>query len=189
MFLKMNLLKKAIKEAWQTCGLRITNTGDGFALLGGYWYVWLEADTMPNKVKAAVIELAGELPEPGRPFKAQKGMKNQYEIEENDFFWIRQREDTVTKLMPRNVFFRYYDTIYQLVEKADKKIIAFNAAMMDMVDVSQIDPGESAPTDPMDYINGIYWQNDRCSYFLLPADIQKKEHIEFLNSLEQIKLI
>lgn len=66
MFLKMNAFKALTKKAYNTTGLTVGNDGEGIYLMGGYWSIWLERTMMPKKAKAAIIELIGSIPAPGR---------------------------------------------------------------------------------------------------------------------------
>lgn len=189
MFLKLSILKAAMKEAYTGGGLRIANTGDGFALLGSYWYVWLENVTMPKKVRAAIVELVGELPAEGEAYKAQKGYDNQYEITENHHFWIRQQEKGTQRMFPTRTYIEVIEggKLYQLV-RSKGELQAFNARILAMVDGGEIDEGEAYYTDPVEVLGGIYWQNDRCSYWLLPAAVEKEQQIECLKEMAYLEL-
>lgn len=189
MFLKLKILKGAMKQAYNGGGLRIMNTGDGFALLGAYWYVWLENATMPKKVRAAIVELVGELPAEGEAYKAQKDADNQYMIAENNYFWIRQKESGTKEMFPTRTYVELSNgsDLYQLV-RCGAELKAFNANMVRMVDGNEIEEGEGYYTDPVEVYGGIYWQNDRCSYWLLPAAVEGKEKMECLEGMSHLNL-
>ena len=87
MFLHMPTLKKLLKSAYNHSNLTIGRQEDGLLIDCGTFMTWLEWCSVPNKVKAALIELAGELPEEGHVFTAGKE-GNQYEIPERDAWHI-----------------------------------------------------------------------------------------------------
>lgn len=82
MFIKAAGLKSLMKEAWGRGILFVSRQGDELIIYGGSWIWWGRIDTIPNKVKAALIELTGELPDDGISFKAGKDQENQYEFTE-----------------------------------------------------------------------------------------------------------
>lgn len=85
MFLNKTLFKKWIKNAYNNGGLSVGMVYGGLVLSGKGWITWTEDEAVPNWVKAAVIEHAGELPAHGHIFKAQKDELTQYEMPENGF--------------------------------------------------------------------------------------------------------
>ena len=70
MFLHMPTLKKLLKSAYNQSKLIIGRLEYGLLIECGIFMTWLEWYSVPNKVKAALIELAGELPEEGHFFTA-----------------------------------------------------------------------------------------------------------------------
>ena len=75
MFFKAAVFKKLIKEAYAGIGLTIGRAEEYIFLSGGYWLIWMKKDKIPNKLKASIIELTGELPINNQVFKARKGKK------------------------------------------------------------------------------------------------------------------
>ena len=63
MFLNKTKFKKMMKEAYNGGGLRVGRIYDGLVISSGTWSSWPREGDIPNWLKAAVIELAGELPE------------------------------------------------------------------------------------------------------------------------------
>ena len=72
MFITSQGFKKLINEAYKGYGLRIGNDGEGYYISGGYWVIWIMHGWIPKKELASIIELTGEMPEPGQGFKATK---------------------------------------------------------------------------------------------------------------------
>ena len=66
MFADTQILKTLIKGAWKGSGLHIEHTKTGWFAVGGLWWQFEIGDQeMDNKIKAQIVELIGDLPEPG----------------------------------------------------------------------------------------------------------------------------
>lgn len=72
MFVKMSILKKLIKEAYKS-GLVLANNGETIMIAGNYWQMDIKRALMPKELLAAIIELAGELPDAGERYICDKG--------------------------------------------------------------------------------------------------------------------
>lgn len=93
MFFKTSVLKRLFKDAYKGAGLTVGHMTDpedeevdGYYISSGWWVIWFNNWTFPKEAKAAIIELCGELPQPGEVFKAIDGAGNQYEIEQKEIF-------------------------------------------------------------------------------------------------------
>lgn len=82
MFIKAAGFKLLMKDAWSRGILFVSRKGEELLIYGGSWIWWGMIDTIPNKVKAALVELTGEFPESGISFKSGKCADNQYEFTE-----------------------------------------------------------------------------------------------------------
>lgn len=85
MFLTTSGFKRLLKRAYSGAGLSIGNTGAGIYLSGGYWTIFVKKGEIPRKKLAAIIELVGELPEPGTGYRITKG-NQQYELTWNELY-------------------------------------------------------------------------------------------------------
>lgn len=81
MILDVRVLKRLIKEAADGPGLTIVNTGEELHLRGNYWMINIDRSRMSDKALAAVIEIAGELPEEGEAFTAYSSGDKQMEMD------------------------------------------------------------------------------------------------------------
>lgn len=82
MFIKAAGFKNLMKEAWNRGILFVSRKDDEILIFGGSWIWCGQIDTIPNKVKAALVELTGELPDNHQSFKSGKNQDNQYEFTE-----------------------------------------------------------------------------------------------------------
>ena len=71
MFVKLSILKRLMKQAYKS-GLALANSGERILIAGRYWEMDIRKEEMPKELLAAVIELAGELPEPGKRYSCTK---------------------------------------------------------------------------------------------------------------------
>ena len=69
MFLKTGELKKIMKSSLKRHGLIVGNTDSHYLVYSDCWGVYVELDYASNKFKAAIMELVGDLPEPGECFE------------------------------------------------------------------------------------------------------------------------
>lgn len=82
MFIKAAGFKKLMKDAWSRGLLFVSKQADELLIYGGSWMWCGQIGTIPNKVKAALVELTGEFPETNQSFKSGKNQHNQYEFTE-----------------------------------------------------------------------------------------------------------
>ena len=73
MFVKMSILKRLMKEAYKGNGLTLANNGEAIMIAGTYWQMEIKRALMPKELLAAIIELAGALPDAGERYICDKG--------------------------------------------------------------------------------------------------------------------
>lgn len=168
MFLHMPTFKKLLKSAFRRDNLRVGNLDGGLLIHGGTFAVWLQNDMIPNKVKAAVMELTGELPEEGKLFKAIKD-GNQYEMPENPEWDIHRglkeanRRYVVTPVVLND---SRYDTFRFLQQAGAGPIRVIKEDFISLIDLAEIDynHGEDTPAGPFGKKDGyqFFWATDFC---------------------------
>lgn len=72
MFLNNTILKRLMKEAYKNANMVVAQTEDRFYIGGAYWEMDVRKEFMPKQIMAQLIELAGEVPEQGKAFRATK---------------------------------------------------------------------------------------------------------------------
>lgn len=68
MFLDEKVVKKLMKEAYKTVGLRLGKSEDSMYIGGSYWEIEAKQKFLHKNVIAAIYELVGFLPEDGEWF-------------------------------------------------------------------------------------------------------------------------
>lgn len=163
MFLHMPTFKKLLKSAFRRDCLRVGNLDGGLLVHGGTFAAWFQNDMIPNKVKAAVMELTGELPAAGEFFKATKD-GNQYEMPENPAWDIHRglkeanRRYVVTPIVLNDSRF--------LQQAGVGPLRAIKEEFISLIDLAEIDynHGEGTPAGPYGKEDGyqFFWATDFC---------------------------
>lgn len=165
MFLNKTMFKKWIKNAYGHQGLTVGRIYGGLVVSGVNWIVWTRDGYIPNWLKAAIIEYAGELPKEGTVFQAKKDEVPQYEMSENPYLNLPERFREAN--VPFQVLPIIYDTKwsrYRLVQcRSSGEIIPLPSGYYDIIDVREIEGSESYPVGPAsrDERGGILiWKNE-----------------------------
>lgn len=184
MFLKLNLFKALTKKAWQGAGLTVGNDGEGIYLVGGYWSIYLDRVWMPKKAKAAIIELIGAIPAPGRAAKFWKNEDDQYEevdlLQKNFYkpdttYFKTEYKDTGVRICD------YGRGVAVLQNMNTMECIMLPENIVNMVDSGSREKGEDLMSPPLSQPGGeIYWQNETCTLrcgVLAPQEGTKEQFI------------
>ena len=165
MFLKPSILTGLMKQAYKS-GLAVARTEDDWLYIAGrYWEVSVKKDFIPKRTLGDIIALAGELPYPGKRYKATKE-GNQMETE----MPLKVRAEPFAEgdaLIVTDVILVGTSGITQrlLQDEATGNIYVINNVFASIIDNSLIDKdhGEYAVGDPLFNPNhGILWQNNVC---------------------------
>lgn len=174
MFLNKTIFKKWIKEAYNHNCLRVGMIHDGMALSGPHWIVWLEEGGIPNWVKASVMEFAGKLPERGELFLAGKEDGIKTRIPEGPFLDLPSRfmEAKTPFWTTRAVYGTKWSAYRLLQNAATKEIVTLSEELYRVIDLSNMENGESAPAGPSarnEAAEIMMWKNEKCALALLTA--------------------
>ena len=165
MFVNTSAFKKLIKKSWSAEGLTMGATDTEIFFAGGTWVIRVDKRKIPNKIKAAIVELTGELPAAGEVFTCYKKEATQYEVAENEYwniterFWSAQVELNTTKVR-YNGATRDYRI---LQEEKSKKCILVDNFFTELIDYSAVEEYEDIPAGPvMEHLAAglIYWSNN-----------------------------
>ena len=202
MFLHMPTFKKLLKSAFRRDCLRVGNLDGGLLVHGRTFAAWFQNEMIPKKVKEAVMELTGELPEEGKLFKATKD-GNQYEIPENPEWDIHRglkeadRRYVVTPVVLND---SRYDTFRFLQQAGAGPIRVIKEDFISLIDLAEIDynHGEDTPAGPYGREDGyqFFWATDFCILTVcetrLYRGISRKlqlslETVDFENTYEELE--
>lgn len=176
-----------MKDAYKT-KLIIGNLSGGTLITSGYWAVWLDNEYIPNKVKAAIMELAGELPAEGTIFEISKGMVAPQIV--MDATPIRRLLSEVKeadhKLVTTPVILHNSRFMRLLQSTCTKEMVAINEEFHLMIDKTQINYDiEGEPTGPCcsNTISSILWYNSICIVLIYPILIRDSAVLENLKTV------
>ncbi len=193
MFIKTTVFKKMLNEAYKKGGFTVGNDKGEIFVEGGTWVLRVNEENLPNKEKAHIIELGGELPAEGEVYKCQKGEPNQYTIPWNDIW------DTGKAFSECELEFGVTDITLQspscpcrvLQEKATGKCIVMQELYYSLIDPVQSDrQTETEPEGPVTHDGRIlYWKNNIMSLALCTMFTDEHPETEgLLQYLSKIKL-
>lgn len=199
MFFKQSVLKRLFKNAYKGVGLTVgqDSNGKGYYVAGSYWVIWVAVEHITKETKAAIIELCGDLPEPGEVFKAQKDGGNKYEIEQNEIYNLPERyEKAEIRFNVKKTIIESDGVLNRLLQSDDdnRHIIAINEVFMNLIDPGEVnyDKGEYDPDGPVaEYADGnfIYWGNKTCYLMATKRIMNNEEMVDYLEHLEKVDII
>ena len=184
MFYRLPIIKRRIKEAWKASNLLVGLTREGWLYTGGtYWLIVQDIKNTPKEFKAAIIELAGDLPAPGEVFRAGKD-GNQMEMENLDQYLLPQIyqavDSTGEDYEKTDIILRWGDSDIRFMHSTEGK----NAAIMsdeicsvpdpDMIDKGNGETEIIGPTRPVNG-NSFIWHNDDTWFQAWPMDVPDTE--------------
>lgn len=194
MFLHMPTLKRLTKVAFNSKKLTIGKINDGTFMDCGLFIAWFDDNYIPNKVKALIMEFAGELPEEGHPFKASKE-GNQYEIDQNDYWNVQKRiKDATERYVVTPVALESKYTSCRLLQQARDP---YNIKAIDGIAITLIDPaeadyenGENTPQGPFSDTKGkiFWWKSDFCILGFCGTKLYTDIATDVQHALEGIEL-
>lgn len=191
MFINTNIFKKMLKQAYKTGGFVIGNDSGYIFIEGGSWIIRVEEEFITNKIKAAVIELAGEIPAQGEVFKCHKKEANQYTIPWNEC-WDTDKafNESDTEFEDTRVILEIYSVPCRVLQdKKTNHCIAMSDQYFNLIDENSIDVEvDTWPLGPK-ALNGeghmIFWKNDIMSVGLnmiqIPEDTEEDKRLKYLS--------
>ena len=193
MFLNTNKFKKMLKTAYKGTGFTIGSIDEcGVFIQTSTWSVWFERITMPNRIKAAIVEFSGTIPENGEIFKVREGEPNQMEMDitakpryDIKAMWMNAKRPL--KKLPILFDFRYI--VAQTYQDAKRNIVIVNHAIEDILKKSEMDEMEDSVMGPCTYQidNGkVFYATDRCVFAMEPICISEGDLYEAKQALETV---
>ena len=184
MFFKMSKIKSLMKTMYKAWGLHVGVTETGWLYVGGMsWAICQSLEECPKEFKGAIIELCGDLPEPGQAYLAQKDAIQMEML--NDFYILPSTTNVDPQDEPcelsevRDIVFRGPTKDLRLVEN----IRSQSADVLDNNFVELVDPGQCGPEEdkvegPFRQTMGIHmfvWHNGLTWYGVMPIGLHKPE--------------
>lgn len=194
MFINTGKFKKMITYAWKQHHFIVGCVEEKYFFSDGTWIISVYRDMLPNKEKAVVIELIGELPEEGQVMKTGKDMPSQYMIM-SDVWEIEKTFDrcqcdmTVTRSLYQGPL-----GAYRVIQnRKDQKCFFVNNYFIDLFDRGAWTEDDFEPKGPKtlnDSPGPLYWKNDTMTFTVYPVSVPEdnEELLTYLTLLENMEL-
>ena len=195
MFVNSGKLKKIMKEAWRTSGLYVGRDGDLVSIRGPYWQIDVHKALLKKADLAAVVELAGELPQPGSAVTARKGMENEETGYVASMLQALFSKEKMTRFFITRASYRCGSAARVLQQPTTKKCVLLNEDILELVDKYCIDKNREGypegPLSPDEKGSAVAWTNGMMklyAYTVIPAEQYEYEVKEFLELAANIEL-
>ncbi len=190
MILKIAQLKKILKEAADNQGLFIYNAGHELHLSGRYWIINISRHRMSNKALAAVIEIAGELPEKGEAFTVYTEEDNQLEMDLPERYVLEKFIDG--QLLKETPIVFTDGRVRRILQDDVGNVVAIDEKIRELISIRGKDEDEAVPMGPMmtgaETDHKIYWQNENCTVAVIPHRYEDCWQQELLNKMREVKI-
>lgn len=194
MFINTGKFKKMITNAWKLHHFIVGCVEGKYFFSDGACIISVYRDMLPNKEKAAVIELIGELPEEGQVMKTGKDMPSQYMIM-SDVWEIEKTFNRCqcTMTVTRSLYQPPLNTYRVIQNRKDQKCFFVDNYFIDLFDRGSWTEDDSEPEGPktlIDYPGTLYWQNRTMTFAVYPVSVPEdnEELSTYLTLLENIEL-
>lgn len=186
MFLNITEFKKFLKSAYKGSGLIVGSIDEHLVLMNasGTWGVQITDGFIPNKLKAAMVELIGDLPEEGEVANYQpEGIQNEMDLSRFNFYekWKQARDYAAQTPF----ILRYAHAEYILMQiHSTMELCPINRTFTDLISIKDLDHAvESMPGRPC-YLDGtLYWKNDTMIYWAGAAVLSEEFETDVLPKL------
>lgn len=188
MFLNTSKCKKLFKSAFSAEGLRVARSEGQLYVGGNTWEMLFNWDEIPNKIKAAIIELCGKLPEEGQSFKATKDSA-QIEMIETVPDILQKYKLATVNLADTNVLIDHKYYTMRLFQRQDTNdLFSVNTELSDILDFREINfEKEGNPSGPCLYGDEVFYHTCLCTLGVLgiknKPDTQNGKIMQALSSL------
>lgn len=189
MFINVSVAKKLFKRAYTT-GLKVGRYRDFLYIGGPAWEMEMRYEEAPYKIKAAIVELCGRLPEKEEQFTATKeGLQMEvtnYETVEDRYMNAKTLLDVTPVVIDQK-----YAMFKLLQYREEKDFTLINTEMLDLIDIREIDTDkEGMPSGPCSessyWRNPVYWHSELGTLCLCPAYSDRVIDKRILEALQEV---
>ena len=170
MFLKTGELKKILKASLKKHGLMIGCVNHHYLVYSDSWGVYVDVIYASNKFKAALMELIGDLPEPGECYFYEIEPESKQPVERPalnymDPFekWKQAKDYTVQTPLYLDVWPHEY-AMFQV--HSDRSYLTVSRTLTGAISVSELEEGEGIPSDPCVKDGVLYWKNEAMIFWV-----------------------
>lgn len=178
MFADVKVLKALLKKAYKGTGVTIEDQYGGMAIHTDFWGVWITEEDLTNDIKAAVVEVLGELPKEDEAWTCRAKRDNQQALPKSLFdmqqlLGIAKEQSERARITP----------LMYMQETESKDLVLCRVIQ----GTKRLKEGnEQRPVGPMMSLeNGVVvWYNDRCLMYCYMRDDSKEREEEMIKTLE-----
>lgn len=159
---------------------------------GNYWTTWFDYTSIPNRIRAAIIEFAGELPEVGEIFKTKVNEPNQYEMPYKDYYDVHKNwQEAKTPLVETPVILSEWHANFRLFQDGDGRLFTVTTLYDDLIDRREQEECEGSVIGPSmsevhDKGGMLYWYSDLCILGIFSAYIDKGNGLKAIEALSKV---
>ena len=193
MFLHTPTFKKLLKASWKSGAITVGRLDTcSLFVAGDYWAVWLDYTSIPNRIRAAIIEFAGELPEAGKIFKAKVNEPNQYEMPYKDIYDVhRNWQEAKNPLVRTPVIVSGWQTNFRLFQDSYGRLVPVTTLYDALIDQREQEECEGSVIGPsMAETHGkggmLYWYSDLCILGIMSMHIDKGHSLKAIEALSVV---
>lgn len=174
MFLKTAELKKMMKSALKGAGLFAGNIDGAYLVYGSGWGLSTDTEYAPNKFKAALTELIGDIPEPGecyRYYMQGKQVTQDTCMDYPDVYEAWKAAKDYAERIPLNfASWTHEFNVYQ-IHSSRQYVIVPRSQVSDVISMKELDNTvEAMPGRPSYMSYTLYWKNDTTIYWVMTVE-------------------
>lgn len=191
MFINTTIFKKMLKQAYKTRGFIIGNDAGHIFIDGWSWVIRVQEEYLTNRIKAAVVELAGEIPAPEEVFKCHKEEANQYEVPWHEQWDTDKAFDESTNEFENTRILLKYATedLRVMQDKQNNHCIVLSEQYFNLIDEYcmdvEVDTYPVGPVALSEEGNMLFWKNNIMSVGLctvhISEDTEEDKRLRYLS--------
>lgn len=183
MFIRANVVKKLVKQAYKEDELVLGTTETKYILMGRFWELLVERKRLDNKIKAQVVELGLMFPEVNKTCKcgASKETWLETEVEPEEVNRRFHIPDMDKNCIISNVLYEKKGKVARLIQTSEGAVRAIPESTVSAV--NQLADGIEGPVAQGEYV-WMYDENMILKIRISPVDKEKV----LLEAAERIKL-
>lgn len=158
---------------------------------GAYWVLQMQEKHIPNKLKAAIIELTGDLPGGGEIFRAKKGEPNQYELQYYEDYNVSSMAEAASMelTVTRSGYYDAARSLRLLQNRTNGHLFLIGEELIQLISVEGLEETEGKPVGPLLQQAGerVFWINEIgafCACLVVSHSEKMKAYLEALRVIE-----
>ena len=161
MFIKTSVFKKLIKSSYTGSGLTVGRIEENYIVCCPQFILYINENHFKKEIKAAIIELVGELPEQGEVFKEDKEGNRQQIMALDEIYNIGTFKGCNLKYRITNIILNVYDSSYRVIQEENtKEKFYMPEKILEMVSLNDVEENETLPEGPIGREKYVIWRNE-----------------------------